>query len=529
MSSHPTSDSTSISFFGGVNEIGGNKIALVSGNGKGILLDFGWSFQISHDYLHSFLTLRKHQRLLDGIFIGDLPKPLGVLKGIYREDLYENIEKECMSQGILEGKPAKPDVIREILISHAHSDHIGDIKYLHPSIKLVCSNSTKFVLEQFEQTTKSNSLFSNILTIKKAGTRSKEKIFRNIESLNSGDFAMCAQNGFEVKIFDVDHSLPGASAYLIRDNITNTKIVYTGDIRKHGPLKEKTIEFIKMAKEFQPDVLICEGTRLDPTGDRNEYPSEQEVGNKLTQIFQDVQKNDPEKLIMFDCSLRDVWRLQTFYNSCKKTGKILVLSPKSYDLLKTCIKVGIIMDINLQEILVLLSKKKSGTYVQRDYNSSPAYVNLLRKKEEDCVGAKHVYETLDVEKPFLIKAEEIRNNPGKYVLQMSFYTLNDLFDINPTAGSYFIISRSEPFDDEGEVEDRKLKNWFRLFKIPEENVLQVHCSGHMRRDELIEMIKEIHPKKIFPVHTKHAHIFNEMNLPDDIEVIKPQKGTKYLL
>ena len=120
MSSNPTS----ISFFGGVNEIGGNKIALVSGNGKGILLDFGWSFQISHDYLHSFLTLRKHQRLLDGIFIGDLPKPLGVLKGIYREDLYENIEKECRNQGIIEGKPTEPEFIEEILISHAHSDHI---------------------------------------------------------------------------------------------------------------------------------------------------------------------------------------------------------------------------------------------------------------------------------------------------------------------------------------------------------------------------------------------------------------------
>ena len=525
MSSHPTS----ISFFGGVNEIGGTKIALVSGNGKGILLDFGWSFKISHEYLHSFLTLRKHQRLLDGIFIGDLPKPLGVLKGIYREDLYENIEKECRNQGILEGKPTEPEFIEEILISHAHSDHIGDIKFLHPSIKLVCSNSTKFVLEQFEQTTKSNSLFSNILTIKKPGTKTKEKLIREIKSLNSGESVVCAQNGFEVKLFEIDHSLPGASAYLIHDTITKKKIVYTGDIRKHGPLKEKSEEFIKIAKEFQPDVLICEGTRADSTEDRNEYPSEQEVGKKLTQIFQDVQKNDPTKLIMFDCSLRDVWRLQTFYDSCKNAGKKLILSPKSYDLLKICIKVGIIKNVDLGEILVFLSKKSSGTYIAKDYSKSPAYVNILKKKKEDCLDAKHVYEKLDMEKSFLIKAEEIKKNPGKYVLQMSFYSLNDLFDINPTAGSYFIISRSEPFDDEGDVEDRKLKNWFQLFKIPESNIYQVHCSGHMRREELIEMIKEIHPKKIFPIHTKNAHIFTKMNLPKDIEVIEPQKGKKYLL
>ena len=525
MALHPTS----ISFFGGINEIGGNKIALVSSNGKGILLDFGWSFQISHDYLHSFLTLRKHRRLLDGIFIGDLPKPLGVLKGIYSEDLYKNIEKECRNQGILEGEPRKPEFIDEILISHAHSDHIGDIKFLHPSIKLVCSNSTKFVLEQFEQTTKSNSLFSNILSYIIPGSKSKEKKLRKIESLNSGESIFCAKNGFEIKLFEIDHSLPGASAYLIRDTISNKKIVYTGDIRKHGPLKEKTEEFIRIAKEFRPDVLICEGTRSDPTEDRNEYPSEQGVGKMLTQIFQDVQKNDPTKLILFDCSLRDVWRLQTFYDSCKNAGKKLVLSAKSYDLLKICIKAGIIKNVDLGEIFVFLSKKSSGTYIPKDYSKSPAYVKILKRKEEDCLDAKLVYEKLDLEKSFLIKSEDIKKNPGNFVLQMSFYSLNDLFDINPDAGSYFIISRSEPFDDEGEVEDRKLKNWFQLFKIPESNVSQVHCSGHMRRDELIEMIKEIHPKKIFPVHTKKPHLFTEMNLPKDIEVIEPEKGKSYFL
>ncbi|MHA1719380.1 MAG: MBL fold metallo-hydrolase [Promethearchaeota archaeon] len=520
--------STSITFFGGVNEIGGNKIALVSGNGKGVLLDFGWSFKISHDYLHSFLTLRKFQRLLDGILIGDLPKPLGVLKGIYREDLYEYIEKECKNLGILEEKPSQPTIIEEILISHGHSDHIGDIKFLHPSIKIICSNSTKFVLEQFEQTTKSNSLFSNILTIKTPGSREKVNYLRKITSLSSGEVVFCANHGFEVKLFDVDHSLPGASAYFIQDTITKIKIVYTGDLRKHGPLKEKTEEFIRRAKEFQPDVLICEGTRANPDEDRNEYSSEEKVEEKLTEIFQDVQEKDPKKLILFDCSLRDVWRLQTFYNSCKKAGKILVLSAKSYDLLKTCINVGIIDNVDIQDILVLLSKKTSGTYIPKDYSRSPAYVNIL-KKEEDCSDAKHVYETLDLEKSFLIKAEEIRKNPGKYVIQMSFYSLNDLFDINPTAGSYFIISRSEPFDDEGEVEERKLKNWFSLFKIPESNISQVHCSGHMRRDELINMIKEIHPKKLFPIHTTNAHIFMEMGLPKDIEIIEPEKGKKYLL
>ncbi len=40
------------------------------------------------------------------------------------------------------------------------------------------------------------------------------------------------------------------------------------------------------------------------------------------------------------------------------------------------------------------------------------------------------------------------------------------------------------------------------------------------------MIKEIHPKRIFPVHTKSAHIFTEMKSPKDIEVLVPEKGKR---
>ena len=74
---------------------------------------------------------------------------------------------------------------------------------------------------------------------------------------------MCAEDGLEVNFFETDHSLPGAGAFLITDKITGIKIVYTGDIRFHGPRSQNALDFVSKAKNFSPDILICEGTRID--------------------------------------------------------------------------------------------------------------------------------------------------------------------------------------------------------------------------------------------------------------------------
>jgi ribonuclease J len=73
---------TKVSFYGGLDEIGGNKI-LLEDKGTRIFLDFGKSFAKRSKY-YDFFT---KPRLVNGI--GDLLE-LGIipdLKGIYRKDL----------------------------------------------------------------------------------------------------------------------------------------------------------------------------------------------------------------------------------------------------------------------------------------------------------------------------------------------------------------------------------------------------------------------------------------------------------
>jgi ribonuclease J len=72
---------TSIDFFGGVDEIGGNKIR-VEGKRESFFFDFGMAFSQANDYLSEFLQPRKENGILDFVKLG----LLHCIEGIYLED-----------------------------------------------------------------------------------------------------------------------------------------------------------------------------------------------------------------------------------------------------------------------------------------------------------------------------------------------------------------------------------------------------------------------------------------------------------
>lgn len=80
---------------------------------------------------------------------------------------------------------------------------------------------------------------------------------------------------------------------------------------------------------------------------------------------------------------------------------------------------------------------------------------------------------------------------------------------------------SEPFSEE-DVEDDVMHNWIDHFKM---QFHQLHASGHMSKDELIEMVNHIKPKRAFPVHTENQKLFR--SLCSSIEITKQEK--EYIL
>ena len=77
---------TQLVFYGGVNEIGGNKVFLEDGD-TSIFIDFGMSFGQKERFYAEFLAPRTANGLGDFLEMGLLPD----LQGVYRDDLLATV------------------------------------------------------------------------------------------------------------------------------------------------------------------------------------------------------------------------------------------------------------------------------------------------------------------------------------------------------------------------------------------------------------------------------------------------------
>ena len=103
----------------------------------------------------------------------------------------------------------------------------------------------------------------------------------------------------------------------------------------------------------------------------------------------------------------------------------------------------------------------------------------------------------------MVDSKYVHKNQGKLIMDLDFFQFAELIDIKPETGSEFIHSMSEPFSEE-DIEDQVMHKWLDHFKM---HFHQIHASGHMNKDQLIEMVTEIQPKRVFPVHTENQQLF----------------------
>ena len=143
---------TSLTFYGGVDEIGGNKILLEDEDTR-IFLDFGMSFGQSGKYFSEFHQPRKCNCIEDFLFTGLLPE----LEGAYRTDYLEYLDRPRERRGV-----------DAVLLSHAHMDHTAYIHHLRKDIPLHMSPETHAILKTMEET--GTGTFTEILHHKQSFT-----------------------------------------------------------------------------------------------------------------------------------------------------------------------------------------------------------------------------------------------------------------------------------------------------------------------------------------------------------------------
>ncbi len=441
----------SLTFYGGINEIGGNKVFLKEDEAR-VLLDFGQSFTCGVECFTGWLTPRAINGLGDYFEFNLLPK----IVGLYAKELLAFTDLPYI----------KPK-IDAVFLSHAHWDHVNHIQFLDPDIPVYLGEGTKLFMESMEKT----SSFCNY-------GKHQYRTFRTGDKIKVG--------GIVVEPVHVDHSIPAAYGFLI--HTSEGTIVYTGDLRAHGPRKDMTEEFAKKARESEPVAMVCEGTRMVEKEGRKNYTEEQ------VEKLSDRIVTSTNNIVFITRYSRDMDRFRSFYNVAKDNGRNIVISPKIAYLLSKLVedrRLNLPDPLKDENILVYYKRKGSGEFNEKDY---------------------YLWEREFMDK--MVTFDFVQKNQSKLIMDLNFYQFAELIDIRPNPSSHFIHSMSEPFSEE-DIEDQVMHNWLYHFNI---HFHQLHASGHMDRQQITNLIYDIKPKKVFPIHTENTHIFKKIN--KNIETMK---------
>lgn len=490
---------TTLRFYGGVGEIGGNQILLQTDKTR-VFLDFGKSFALEGSYF-------------------DFP----LMRPFYIPDLI-NIRALPPIDGLYRGTGPEP-AIDGILLSHPHVDHYGYISMLNQGTRIYLGVPTLELIRIRDET-------YHRYWDRELGHLNFETFWTG-EELSVGDITF--------RPVHVDHSIPAAYAYLIHAG--GKTLAYTGDLRMHGYQRDFTRDFLAELERERVDVLICEGTNLAPPEggedaflrrmeaeflrrmgkaaprrERKECETEGEVRERLAGLISGMRG-----LVLAETNPADVDRIRTLWRVAGETGRELVLDARQAYIVYQLGKRTRVPDLpGAGDSRVLLGRRKLRGAEREDeetYQKWREDWEMILIAECESVGRPPLWG--------LAGRKFIREHACELLLCTSNAAarLAELKYDQPPFEVDFVLSKSEPFTEELVLSFDKLLHWLALFGIREYH--QVHVSGHCDAADLRGVVERADPAMLFPVHTEHPELFKGLvgGAVEDIRI--PERGREY--
>ncbi len=233
--------------------------------------------------------------------------------------------------------------------------------------------------------------------------------------------------------------------------------------------------------------MLSEGTRLGP--DKRKEFTEEQVGTEASQVLR-----GSRNIALSTCYPRDVDRLVSLYEAARASQRDFVVSTRTAYLLKQVAPHA--------KLRAPIPGKSPGLLV---YDRQLQKTGLWEREFLDDA----------------LTCDQVAKRGKGVLLQLDLWQFPELIDIRPPKGSPFIHSMSEPFSEE-DVEDEVMRRWLDHFGMP---LHQLHASGHCSGAELLETVKGVKPKTLFPIHTEHPEAFQG----NGINVELPEVGKSYAL
>lgn len=415
----------------GTHEIGGSCVELCSNSGKtSIVVDVGMPL-ITPDMLP--FEWRRHKNLSREQLLEQ--KILPTVEGLYSHQ-----------------KPS----IAAVVLSHAHQDHYGFIRFLHPTIPLYMSPGTKSLVEV------SNIFLSTDVNLDQIETFVMWQPFQ--------------VGGFTITPYLMDHSAPDAAAFLIEAD--SQCLFYTGDFRGHGR-KRVLLERFLASSISKVDCLVMEGSMIGR--EKGQYQDEDSVEHAIYDVIADQQS-----YTFIFCSSQNLDRLVSIYRAVKRTHKTLVIDLYTAFVLDKLSAISChIPQFDWKEIRVLYAYSHAKKLAEHDKT-------LLYKYKK----AK-------------IEWAEIQSRPQEMVIlaKDNFYFRRIIL---PKLGA---SSRTKAIYSmwHGYLERTDLAQFLDSNNI---ELLEIHTSGHAYVEDLKKLAHVLDPRFVVPIHTFHPDQYG--NIYDNI-------------
>jgi len=341
-----------------------------------------------------------------------------------------------------------------LLISHAHKDHYGLLRYVHPSIEVWLGIGTKILIEI------SNAFGDEDWKIENYHHLKHDKQF------SLGDFKMTP--------YLMDHSGFDAYAFLIEAN--GKSLFYSGDFRIHGRKSAMFNWFMGNIKK-NIDYLLLEGSTIGRT--IMPFKTEDELEEEFVTVFKQT-----KGINLVYCSGQNIDRLVTIYRACKKTGKTFLIDFYTANVLRNINKrvnssIPFPSKTNFPEINVYYPHFLTNRVVS------------LGKKEETIIQFlphkfdKNKLNDLSDKLVMLVRPS------CKYDVEHFLHNLSD---------GCFIYSMYHGYK-ESNLKTKKFLDFITGKGMP---IVDLHTSGHADLNVLKKMAAAVNPKNIVPIHTFEA-------------------------
>jgi ribonuclease J len=272
-----------------------------------------------------------------------------------------------------------------------------------------------------------------------------------------------------VTALPVDHSIFGAVAFLIE--AAGRRVLYSGDLRLHGREPGLTRDLIKAATAAPLDLLLIEGTHLSRRLDAiatTEWELEEEI-SKLVAAAQ--------SLVLAFLSPQHVQRVLGFYHAARRAGRTFVVDSYAAFILHLLrYEPGVPDPANSPGLRVYVVESQAHIpQVETRLTESRITLNEVLAKPE-----RHVL----LCRPNMLKRDLGGTAPAK------------------TLGLYSMWH--------GYLKDDDWQRTQRIIADVDGDFIECHTSGHATVPDIVQLIRELRPRRVIPIHTERPDVLKEL-------------------